>query len=867
LRTTNTVSITQDLALLILNETIRNHFPTKDASCDAFQFKGFLADFLSIRLIITNYPKWAAGLKFDLVFFAKHLFFDSISKVKNHGAIRYKFESIIKSIEYLAANDQYFFEEQELSKYYQFLIMHGISKNKVVKRANALSYQNFSYNLEASNWLYLQHEYGYPVFGYSKRLSKSKKNKAIKSAVFLVFGDSLTLEEWKTGGCFNFLTLDYGQFYVSHCIDFFESNLIIAAAIKKTLNEALDIAINAGLKLSIDSLKSYGITTICQFLLGSSVKDLSYSMKKKTSVWNQKVLDFTIQRFQENYFLFNQLSLAHDQGNIQKIILSCDRDPGDPKTFQLFQNLITKIILRGLFSSEDRQYQLLNEDLELHKLDLMGLSNLEHLVEISLKNFERKPIRLSKEYFENLGVPHKSTQATYIHSFLRMVEDAGITNFVALTGWRESEYGFSLEDIEIKLNNDWIDSAASGCTYEIRGLIPKTHGNAFSSREVTTKLFILLLKQSLINIPAPNYPCLYTFLSSAKAPSISSEFIQSAIGKLWTNYVNFYKPFAEIAEAKRSEEFLENDFDPLVLAARDRAHEEILRVEFFLKNDQRRKLIWRYKHREFPIDILQMIDGSLSDETKELCDSFENQEQILPWHSEYVMAEILGDCLYPTPHALRHMWAEGVLRRFDGDVGWAIRSHFQHFSSTMWKRYVTNKDSQRIYNSAKHSFLNSVLNNYAVKRGQGYAGPTQKLLRRLVTDSKTIPIDDLSTIVNQFGKNFVASIKSNPWGFCILRTKHQAYAKCAEHGEPNRQNASPGACLGCRFNLLQSGNIDGILISIENDLNVLKHQNVPQIFLEQSIKTVKLAYKALIGLNANQEIVSEINKTLSLHKS
>lgn len=297
------------------------------------------------------------------------------------------------------------------------------------------------------------------------------------------------------------------------------------------------------------------------------------------------------------------------------------------------------------------------------------------------------------------------------------------------------------------------------------------------------------------------------------------------------------------------------------LATHTRANAEVSRVELFLEQDSRRKLIWKYKEGDLEKTILSVLEQYLSESTKSLCKSFISEDDINSWHSEFVMAEIIADCLYPTPHALRHIWAEAVLRRFDGDVGWAIRTHFKHLSSNMWRSYVTNKDSQRIYTSAKQAFVNSVLNNYAIKRGQGYAGPTQKLLRRLVTDTKTIAIEDLQAKLQNFGTSIV-SIHSNPWGYCVLRHKHQSAAKCAENGEPNRQNASPSACLGCRFNLIQSDHIDGILLSIENDLKVLRQEGVPEIFANTSRQTVQLSLKSLIGLNADSEIIAELELLL-----
>lgn len=329
----NALSVNADDSLWVLNEKIKIHFPDLDASAGIFKFPTFTADFKSIEIILSNYPAWSNKLGIDLERFAKHLFFESIAEVRNHGAIRYKYEGIIKSIQYLAMNNLQYFDENSLSDYYRFIIMHGMVKNKVVERPSPLGYHNFSYTLDPAFWINFQEEFKYPKFGFFSRISETKRIKALRSAVQLVFTGTLTLEEWRTGGSFNSLTLDYGQFYIHHCIEFFNDNFILAAAIKKTLEEALDIAIDAGLQLSVDSLKSYGIGTICQFLSGASMEDLSYSTKRKSKEWGQKVQKFTLQRFQHNYQLFSKLSIVEDLELLNKFVSGCGLDPEDTNSF------------------------------------------------------------------------------------------------------------------------------------------------------------------------------------------------------------------------------------------------------------------------------------------------------------------------------------------------------------------------------------------------------------------------------------------------------------------------------------------------------------------------------------------------------
>jgi len=62
----------------------------------------------------------------------------------------------------------------------------------------------------------------------------------------------------------------------------------------------------------------------------------------------------------------------------------------------------------------------------------------------------------------------------------------------------------------------------------------------------------------------------------------------------------------------------------------------------------------------------------------------------------------------------------------------------------------------------------------------------------------------------------------------LLRIMHllRHRAKCVEDGIPQRHNASAAICLGCVNYLAQDRNIDGILLNVMNDLNVLHNPKV-----------------------------------------
>jgi len=148
------------------------------------------------------------------------------------------------------------------------------------------------------------------------------------------------------------------------------------------------------------------------------------------------------------------------------------------------------------------------------------------------------------------------------------------------------------------------------------------------------------------------------------------------------------------------------------------------------------------------------------------------------------------------------------------------------------------------------------------KKGEGYAGAMDRFLRRLFLQTQTVSLDNLKTTIEQYGLLEIEDIKANPWGFCILRKRNQEYAKCADQGIPQRHNASPALCLGCTNNLTQESNIEGIMLGIYNDMEVLKNPGVPNPFRIASNTTVKNALKQLKKLGADKDILDEVKDAL-----
>ncbi len=70
-----------------------------------------------------------------------------------------------------------------------------------------------------------------------------------------------------------------------------------------------------------------------------------------------------------------------------------------------------------------------------------------------------------------------------------------------------------------------------------------------------------------------------------------------------------------------------------------------------------------------------------------------------------IVSELLEGVRYPSPHAFRHIWAESVLTRYQGDVGAVIRHQFAHLDNSFFMAYLRDKDVRGLMQSAKQRYL------------------------------------------------------------------------------------------------------------------------------------------------------------------
>ena len=237
----------------------------------------------------------------------------------------------------------------------------------------------------------------------------------------------------------------------------------------------------------------------------------------------------------------------------------------------------------------------------------------------------------------------------------------------------------------------------------------------------------------------------------------------------------------------------------------------------------------------------------------------------------FVRGEFLGDAVYATAHAFRHIFAEAVLRRYRGDVGRFIRAHFKHLDERFFMAYLRDKEYRVIQQIATRNVINSVVRLHMDSiedEHREYAGGVDRFLSKAVAITHVFSDEEQKEKLAQAAVKRVLAIKSNPWASCLLRDGAQQNAKCSVNGEPQRQNAQPRLCLGCLNADIAEGNYNGIVIYTMQDVAACRNPDLPWFIKEPHYHTVTLALKRVEELRHNSnnptynKFISHLKETL-----
>ena len=827
---------------------------------------------------------WRLNHGIDAIFLAKLLVIYCNARSSTARSVQKSFNSICKALIFLQRRNIRQISKAHLVDFSSFHLMHIIENGKLANRLLPVSYRIYFDGLSIKQWdeALRRFELDYTIF--EPGISDRSLRVATKQALDENSGGALTFSDWKEGGSFNFLTLDYGRFYVEHCQDFYLKHINYAIALRYVYENTAHIIRECNIRYDSQSVNSYWKPLIGRILTQQcdysgwrtycpSREKLSLIEKETYKLFVSKFEPLEIRKYlhteEELLRLLGSLSINETSTNaifFAKQIVDQWLDKTHGTSFCVHKATPKARSSTGSYSSTWRvDWESKDRYLSL------AYQRIARTVDSSIKDVD---------YLKSIGIVIGNSQgSSYLHAFLRHMEAIGVAYFVSLTGWRESEYGFSLNDIELNYNNDVIDQSQNPITYSVKWVVPKTSGELRLRREIIYPAYQCLIMQAMLVSSNFTSPCLYRpARSQVKHPSRSAEFIRRRIDSTWCHFVLYYPPFVELRERPKAISHGNRDgferhtmmlpsnrIDNSTLSIESaymRFSQEFPLVEFYLHKDKRRRFLWEYSKGMLTDSTKRLLDSRLSTETKVRIGEISSIGEVTASLSRAVAQEVIGNSLRPTPHALRHMWAEAVFRRFDGDAGWMIRSNFKHISPSMWLAYVRDVGGRERIDAIKHRVASSLLNNYYLNKGTQYAGAMDKMLRRLFSRTHLKSHEDLQNFVSTYTINEIEDIKSTPWGYCLLKRRGKVRAKCSIRGVPQRHNAAPALCLGCCNCLIEPNHAEGILLAISNDISILSNRDSPTIFKRTSLSTVDSALPILKKLNVDQETLDELLKAV-----
>ncbi|MEI6895806.1 MAG: hypothetical protein V5789_14520 [Colwellia sp.] len=814
---------------------------------------------------------------------AKILFLEQASTT-SYGTFNAGLKQLARLFFFLRERGLTCVKASDYQELFQYFMTIDVSTSGIKQRFSSLGYNTaFAINMDKLHGV-LQL---YGIEGVLSHTSSAYIKKAQKSAVEVITG--LTLADYTEGGSFNFLTLSVGRHYIDHCGNYFQQHYPLARAFRacmqglpEIIQQEFEHRIGSRLKVERHLLLHIGavltgrdILTDPYLISSGRQKGQFIITKDRCKLLERITKDFFWQQYHqacEEAILFSEQGLTLLSKHLKL-----------PKRFDSFEFLRSMLLTQLTDISAPRGPEAL---LRQYSATLKGKREitLEHFFD-SCDEVKKELLILTPQSDQSLAqlltqanIPFASNSKT-IREFIGNVEAAGGISMLALTGWRASEYGFPLAAIKVTDNQDILDSTYTPFRFILNWIVPKTNGKTKLDREITLSAYLLAYQMDSLIEGDDTTPCLY--YSGMKRTNIhdSSKMFSSRVLRMWEHFVNHYTIFVNLRQLdtlKNIEVLTEDERKDLTLlmeAYPDNAYTAEFRYTMRKVTDElpriqvtgqlSRNKYDRPGHMLFgfikgtlnanEMEVwLQHLDPLLQKQLTEL--TIKKPADLSSDLIKTCTASMLSNCAYPTPHAFRHIWAEAVLRRYSGDVGWFIRSHFKHLDERFFMRYLRLKNFKDIHDIAKRTAVSAIVRMHLLTlqdEHREYTGKFDVFMRRLGKTTMVVSIEELPEIVEQFVATEVIDLKANSWCNCILRRTTEKQAKCAVDGVPQRQNADPSLCLGCINGNIEEGHVVGIMLQVENDVKILKNHELPQFFKSKSKSTVIEARKQFLQLKRN----------------
>lgn len=806
-------------------------------------FSDFLSNDLAFQTVFTIYLTDKEKVILTPIEFAKWLLLNTNADMAVNYRIVYFLDTLKLLFKFLKDNSQARLEINDVCQFVTLLLTHDFKKGKLIRRYHAPAYASRLklFKIREMQDILLQFKVdclldNFPVNEFNKQANEA-----------CIVQINMTLTDYQKGGSFNYLGLDVGRHYIDFCGDFFESNIAMATSLANTLKKlGLNIT-NGKSNISWQDLITTGSSLNSQFI--NVAYDEYKEVQPIATAFKLEALDN----------IANELKL---------------------ETYRLdTHEFLRSMLYARLFDSELKKREFILEEyksyyyFEAEKSDTANTNFLN----ISLDQFDQVTDKIigeetiSKDKFclllrETIKTLSLKTNLD-VNNYLKDVESSGITLLVAYTGYRASEYGFSIDALKSEVNRDIKDAVYTPFRFKLLWFVPKTNGVTKLNREITTSCAVLIRQLNAFTEYEDNG---YAISSQSANDSVPiTRIVYKAVRRMWLNFPFSYQLFdaLDVVENemknpikynkfKRSCNFNLNRVNELISLKNElRYHAQIRELsmrEYRGENGSTirfEKVLTLYKKGKLPKKDVILLEKKLSKDTlTKLADPrfILNQASV-----SGIKNELIADTYFATPHSLRHIWAEAVMRRYKGNVGRFIRSNFKHIDPRFFIAYMQDKEMKAIVQVAKRTTINTTVKNCinSLKSDkEQFIGGFNRFIRKAVSITKSVSQQELEELAEDISENRIIYYQSQPWADCILRIGTHAQAKCSSGREASPHKASPSLCLGCINGNIEESNYAGIVAYIKTDIDVCRNEKLPQNFKLNSLRVLQVALKRILEL-------------------
>lgn len=827
--------------------------------------------------------------------FTKVLLLESIKTLSSTSVINSQYQSLL-SIWIVRHQLEHKVKKGDLKMLLNFIMTTKICKPRLQSRLKIASYKTLFSGQPLEKIMSAVSRYRYNDL--IDNISTPKINKLLNQ--HLIDNFDLTLADYQQGNSFNFLGLDAGQLYADYLSSHFSEHYLYVLTCVQTIQETTNLLENKGLNVTFYN-RSILLTLQGIRPTKKDYKGNHGSVDNFISTVPDTVRKVFIKKYNENSYIASSLQPNNIQNIIERFGLTQRFDSIELIRALLInryykQDLIeSKKVLARYQSSIKDSYEIGDAKLNfqhttLDKIyEMVDSFNPEELLR---ENYYTTTKMLAEKWRCNVDpILNKALFNKSITMFIA----AGTELLISYTGWRKSEFGFSISNFHIESNTDILDSTYVPYRYFIRWKVWKTSGALDLNREITSTIYWLSRQISRLNLADDdNHPCLLSKTADASDKNSSNSIIKRVIGINWPNFIDRYTPFNDI---RKISSLVEERDNKQLHELQSKYHtfdlQKIKRILSEIEGDRQKltllgqfdpviirecsKNMYQYQEHNGVISdkVYQaFFDEHLSSETKTWL--FTQQTPISslnPNEKKMITAniynELRGDAVYPTPHAWRHIWAEAVLTRYEGNIAAVLRHNFKYMDNSFFMAYLRNKNNAPLYERAHRTAINSIVSDRlerleSTKREyvSGFNRFIQKVIGqiKIISNEGDLNESELRAVKEKLADRIIF-FNAKPYANCVPRKGSVSRAKCAENGELKSHNAKPSFCLGCINADVHEGHLQGIVTYLDSTVRACLDDSTPIFLLGNYVDLINLALKRFreITTSENKGFILKVN--------